>query len=68
MKLLTLRWFPLPLTVQMKKDKQEFIIHLDSSIESKHGENVPLLPLSTYNQLGSLTYSIQREIQLKDSK
>ncbi|KAH0938870.1 LOW QUALITY PROTEIN: hypothetical protein HID58_006331 [Brassica napus] len=31
--------FPLAITVQMTKDKEEFDIHLDSSVCAKHGDN-----------------------------
>ncbi|KAJ4834066.1 hypothetical protein Tsubulata_016264 [Turnera subulata] len=59
--------FPGVFAVQLKKDKKEFTIHLDSSIYAKHGENGSTMAGFDIQALGSkLVYILRGETKLKN--
>nr|CAD1821919.1 unnamed protein product [Ananas comosus var. bracteatus] len=61
--------FPAAISVDLTKDKKEFIIHLVSSISAKHGTNGSTLAgfdIQTFGQ--QLTYALRGETKFKNFK
>ncbi|XP_020100591.1 translocase of chloroplast 159, chloroplastic-like [Ananas comosus] len=61
--------FPAAISVDLTKDKKEFIIHLVSSISAKHGTNGSTLAgfdIQTFGQ--QLTYALRGETKFKNLK
>ncbi|KAL9256180.1 Translocase of chloroplast 159, chloroplastic-like protein [Drosera capensis] len=58
--------FPSAVVVQVKKDKKDFSVHLDSSIAAKHGENGSTLAGFDIQAVGrQLTYTVRGETKHK---
>ncbi|XP_045825627.1 translocase of chloroplast 159, chloroplastic isoform X2 [Trifolium pratense] len=58
--------FPAAVTVQVTKDKQDFSIHLDSSVAAKHGENGSTMAGFDIQNIGKqLAYIVRGESKFK---
>ncbi|KAI5384784.1 translocase of chloroplast 159, chloroplastic [Lathyrus oleraceus] len=61
--------FPAAVTVQVTKDKQDFSIHLDSSVAAKHGENGSTMAGFDIQNIGKqLAYIVRGETKFKNFK
>ncbi|KAI5414215.1 hypothetical protein KIW84_058379 [Lathyrus oleraceus] len=61
--------FPTAVTVQVTKDKQDFNIHLDSSVAAKHGENGSTMAGFDIQNIGQqLAYIVRGETKFKNFK
>ncbi|KAI4297058.1 hypothetical protein L6164_036966 [Bauhinia variegata] len=61
--------FPAAVTVQLKKDKKEFTLHLDSSVAAKRGENQSFMAGFDIQNIGKqLAYIVRGETKFKNLK